>query len=444
MPWQKLAVQSSSGTGFLIEGQRILTNAHVVANSKYLQVRKFGDPKLYKAKVEIIGNDCDLALINVEDKSFFEGIQPLEIGDLPKIMDEVIVLGYPIGGDEINITKGIVSRVEHINYTYSFYSFLGCQIDASINPGNSGGPVISRDKVVGVAFEGNSSKNLSYMISPPIIHHFLKDVEDNKYDGFSDLLIKYQNMINEDLRSFHKMPPKTTGILVVDISPESPACDIIKKGDVLTEIDGIAIANDGSVEFRPGERTEWAYLTDNKFVGEEIVIKYIRDGKVAELKLKMKKLTDTKLVPYVQDDSEPKFFIFGGIIFQSLSLNYLQTYGRYWYNDAPRSFINEFYSGEISKETKEVVIISDILPDDVNDGYSGLSYDFIVSKINDKPISTLDEMIKLVEKSEKGFIIFESRVGQKLIVDAVKIRNSNPSILEKYNISKDRSDIYKK
>jgi hypothetical protein len=53
-------------------------------------------------------------------------------------------------------------------------------------------------------------------------------------------------------------------------------------------------------------------------------------------------------------------------------------------------------------------------------------------------------MIKLVEKSEKGFIIFESRIGQKLIVDAVKIRNSNPSILEKYNISKDRSDIYKK
>jgi len=124
-PWQKRPLISGSGSGFVISDNRIMTNAHVVANSKYLQVKKFGDPKLYTGKVVIVGNDCDLAIIKLEDPEFFYNLVPFEIGDLPSVMDEVVVLGYPIGGDELNITRGIVSRVEHINYTYSHFQFLG-------------------------------------------------------------------------------------------------------------------------------------------------------------------------------------------------------------------------------------------------------------------------------------------------------------------------------
>ena len=125
-------------------------------------------------------------------------------------------------------------------------------------------------------------------------------------------------------------------------------------------------------------------------------------------------------------------------------MNYLYTFGRYWYTEAPRDFITEYYSGKITTDRKEVVIISDIVPDDINNGYIDMKYNFIVTKVNDKNISSLDDLIKLVEKTNDGFIVFEAKEGQKIIIDAQKTKSSNNTILQKYNIPKDRSDIYKK
>jgi len=442
-PWQKLPLISGSGNGFVISGNRIMTNAHVVANSKYLQVKKFGDPKLYTGSVVIVGNDCDLAIITVEDSDFFNNIMPFEIGELPSVMDEVVVLGYPIGGDELNITRGIVSRVEHISYTYSYFQFLGCQIDATINSGNSGGPVIDGERVVGVAFQGLASQDLSYMIPPPIINHFLKDIEDGEYDGFSDLLISFQYMINEDLREYFKMPDDVSGILVSDILPESPVLNKLMKGDIITAIDGIKIADDGTVEFRDGERTIWGYLTDNKFVGEKIEIEVFRAGKPRTIEGVMKKLSDAQLVPFNQRDEEPKFYVAGGVVIQTLTVNYLLSYGKYWYNSAPRKFLNEYFEGKITPEKKEVVFISSILPDDLNNGYQYYEGDFVVSKVNGKKITNLEEVINIIDKTKDRFIIIEDEKKQ-IVLKTDKLRKSNSSILTKYNVVKDRSNIYMK
>ena len=51
--------------------------------------------------------------------------------------------GYPMGGDSLSITKGIVSRVVMTRYAHASNKLLGIQIDAAINPGNSGGPAFS-------------------------------------------------------------------------------------------------------------------------------------------------------------------------------------------------------------------------------------------------------------------------------------------------------------
>ncbi len=437
-PWQKLSIQKASGSGFIIEGNRIMTNAHVVEDAKYLQVKKFGDPKLYTAKVDIVGSDCDLAVIKVIDNEFFSDTKPLPIGKLPHVMDEVVVLGYPIGGDELNITQGIVSRVEHITYTNSYYYFLGCQIDATINPGNSGGPVLHNGVVVGVAFQGRSSDDLSYMIPPPIINHFLRDIEDEEYDGFSDLLIKFQTMINEDLRKFYKMPEDVSGILVYDVQPESPVKDKLKYGDIITAIDDVNIADDGSVEFRTGERTTWGYLTDNKFVGEEIKIDIYRKGKPMTIRAVMKKISDARLVPYIKANKEPKFFVKGGLVLQPLTVNYLITM-RY----PPQKYEYEWQYGEIEEDRKEVVIISEILPHDLNKGYDNLIYDFIVNKVNGKKIAELKDLIDILENTDEEFIIIEEKDGEKIIFKTETLREKNDEILRQYNVVKDRSDCYR-
>jgi S1-C subfamily serine protease len=48
------------------------------------------------------------------------------------------VVGYPIGGDTISVTSGVVSRIEVTSYVHGSTELLGVQIDAAINSGNSG------------------------------------------------------------------------------------------------------------------------------------------------------------------------------------------------------------------------------------------------------------------------------------------------------------------
>jgi len=88
-PWRFSPVSGGLGSGFVIEGQRIMTNAHVVSWSQQLIVYRYQDPQPYRATVEYIGHDCDLAVLRVLDAGFFEGIPPLEIGELPLVRSTV-------------------------------------------------------------------------------------------------------------------------------------------------------------------------------------------------------------------------------------------------------------------------------------------------------------------------------------------------------------------
>ncbi len=155
-PWQNYPQRPATGSGFVISGNRILTNAHIVANQTFLMVRKPGLQKKYIAKPEVIGHECDMAILTVEDPEFFKGLKALKLGDLPELQTSVTVMGYPVGGDNISVTEGIISRIEPIIYSHSGRRLLAVQIDAAINPGNSGGPVLHNDNVVGVAFQGLS------------------------------------------------------------------------------------------------------------------------------------------------------------------------------------------------------------------------------------------------------------------------------------------------
>jgi S1-C subfamily serine protease len=154
-PWNTGAIGRGVGAGFVIEGPRIMTNAHVVSNTRYLTVERDGDPNKYPARVVFVAHDCDLALITVDSPEFFKNMVPLGFGGIPELESTVSAYGYPIGGERMSVTTGIVSRIDFQLYTHSSIDqHLAIQISAQINPGNSGGPVMLNGKVVGVAFQG--------------------------------------------------------------------------------------------------------------------------------------------------------------------------------------------------------------------------------------------------------------------------------------------------
>ena len=219
-PWRLLTPRQSSGSGSVIAGNRILTNAHVVANASYVQAQKHNDPQRYQARVTFVSHEADLAIITVDEPGFFSDLKSLPIGDLPDPLQEVSVYGYPIGGKTLSITRGILSRVEQQIYAHAGAYLLAGQIDAAINPGNSGGPVIVDQQIVGVVMQANAggrAENLGYFVPPSIIRHVLTDSTDGISDGFPDLGFRTQTLDSPSAKAAYGLNGNQDGFLVIKV-----------------------------------------------------------------------------------------------------------------------------------------------------------------------------------------------------------------------------------
>lgn len=77
-----------------------------------MRVKRRGDDKKHLARVLAIGTECDLALLTVDDADFWDGLNAMTLGPMPSLQESVAVVGYPLGGDTISVTAGVVSRIE--------------------------------------------------------------------------------------------------------------------------------------------------------------------------------------------------------------------------------------------------------------------------------------------------------------------------------------------
>ena len=444
-PWNMFGPNSLSGSGCVISGRRILTNAHVVSDNTFIQVRLFGQSRKYEARVLAVSHEADLALLSVDDPHFFDGVTPLEIGDLPQVQQAVVVYGFPQGGDALSTTTGVVSRIEHQVYAHSMISMLAVQIDAAINAGSSGGPVLVDDKIIGVAMQylGNA-ENIGYMVPVPMINHFLDDLRDGHYDGFPDDGTYCQSMDNDGLRKMYGMTAEQSGCLVYRVVPGSPAAGLVKPGDVVMRIDGHQVADDGTVEFRPKERTNMNYYVQLHQLGDLMTLDILRERRLEKVRIKLdQRVGVNQLVPLEQYDVRPTYYIYGGLLFCPLTVNYLKTWGSTWFANAPKNLVASFQFDQLTKVGEEIVLLTRVLPADVNRGYHN-SGDYRIHAVNGKKINNLKDLIRIVtEDKDQPFVSFSDRWGATVVLDRREAEKQNAEILKKYRIKDDRSDNLK-
>ncbi|GAY40844.1 hypothetical protein CUMW_054950 [Citrus unshiu] len=315
LPWQK------QRHAFMIGDGKLLTNAHCVEHYTQVKVKRRGDDTKYVAKVLARGVDCDIALLSVESEEFWKDAEPLCLGHLPRLQDAVTVVGYPLGGDTISVTKGVVSRIEVTSYAHGSSELLGIQIDAAINPGNSGGPAFNdKGECIGVAFQVYRSEeveNIGYVIPTMVVSHFLSDYERNgKYTGFPCLGVLLQKLENPALRTCLKVP-SNEGVLVRRVEPTSDANNILKEGDVIVSFDDVRVGSEGTVPFRSNERIAFRYLISQKFAGDVAELGIIRAGTFMKVKVVLN--PRVHLVPYHIDGGQPSYLIIAGLVFTPLS-----------------------------------------------------------------------------------------------------------------------------
>ena len=440
-PWQTEGPDSAVGSGAIImtsRGMRILTNAHVVQNQVFVEVRRYGKSRKFEAIVEGVGHACDLALLRVEDDEFAKGVPALPIGELPAPGDRVSALGFPVGGDRLSVTEGVVSRIEMYPYTHSQRELLAVQIDAAINSGNSGGPVVKDGELVGVAFEAmDDAENVGYMIASPVVEHFLQDVQAGVDDGFPDLGIVYQPLESRvHRRALGMKPMGHRGVLVTHVVHGGSSWGVLEKGDVLMAVDGKSVASDGTVRFRKGERIDLAYAVARRHVGDTIRAAVFRDGAERDIELTLKR--PKFLVAEDQYDVKPAYFLYGGLLFVPLSRDYLKTWGSDWDKDAPSELLSIYENKERSASRSEVVVLQKVLADRVNLGYHDFE-SLVIDRVQGRRIRHLKELVRIVESCKEDFVRFAANDGTEIVLARDEVAKRDTPLRRRYGVSVDRS-----
>ncbi len=434
-PWQFETPSSGNGSGVVVSSGRVLTGAHVVANATFVQVQKVDDPRKYLATVCGVCHDADLALLEVEDAAFMDGVEPAEIGPLPSLRDPVQVVGYPIGGEEISITEGVVSRVEAQCYSHSDFELLAVTVDAAINSGNSGGPVLVDDKVAGIAFQSlRDAENIGEMVPATVIRRFLDGIEGNKPLAVPSLAVATQSLENPALRRATGIDAARSGVLVRSTEFGGSCHGVLEPGDVILSIDGHDVADNGTVRYMDRHRTSFSVLMGDRFVGERIPVRIVRDGQEQELEIELRERVH--LVPREHYDYEPTWFVFGGLVFQVLTENYLHTWKR-WLSNAPKEFLYAYHWGVRTENQQEMVILTDILADEINVGYEPLHDESIVEVNGTKP-ANMREFVATVDACQDVLDIRTSLRG-RIVLDVKEAREASARILEHYHVPRDRS-----
>jgi len=437
-PWNAGMLGRGIGAGFVIDGNRVMTNAHVVSNSRYLTVERDGDPDKYPAKVLFVAHDCDLALITVDSPNFYKTMVSLKFGGIPELESTVSAYGYPIGGERMSVTTGIVSRIDFQLYTHSSIDqHLAIQISAQINPGNSGGPVMQNGKVVGVAFQGYSgdvAQGVAYMVPTPVINRFLKDVSHGHYDGYVDLGITYGKLQNPAQRKFLGLKDDGRGVLVETVVAAGPCAKILRPGDVLLSIDNHPIASDGNVDLE-GEHVEMPEVVERKFKHDDVKFEIWRDKQSTRASVQL----DT-VPPYLMQshkyDVRPRYVVYGGLLFQPLSLDLLEAYQPQ--DLRLRHFFDFYVIDQLYLEHPDVIVLTNILPDPINT-YLAPYRGGIVDQINGKKIRTLEELSQTLAEPVDRFVIDMIGDGPPLVLDPKQVEAARDRIRTRYNVVREQN-----
>lgn len=380
-PWAGSNISECSGTGFIIEGQRIVTNGHVVANQVFMKVQIAGKSERFTARLLHHADQCDLAILTVDSPEFWQQVHINELGKLPSLRSRIGVYGFPVGGSELSITEGIISRIDFDQYAHSEEELLVVQVDAAINPGNSGGPVFHDDKVVGIVHQGmDGGQNLGYFIPVNLLKNVLSQIDEfGHYKGLVDFDIKTQSLENPHLRKMAGLSENESGLMVKNIPESSALSNFLQPRDVLMRVDKYTLSNVGTVN-RFASNLSYRHLFHEKKPGDLINVTIKRDSKLMNILLPLQSIIgEHRLVPPVQHNKKPSYVIYGGLIFTPLTTNYIQeSFGGFF--DSTPSHLKVYEKVGVSNNKKQVVLLSGLLNNTDIEGYDDVD-DRVVQKV---------------------------------------------------------------
>jgi S1-C subfamily serine protease len=404
-PWQKQAPAEETGTGIVIDGKRILTAFRAVryANDIQVQANQAGDK--IQATVELYSNEMDLAVLKVEDESFFNSHPPLaRAPGIPSIKEPVLVYGYPIGGTTLSITKGIISRIEFTPYAFPTYG-LRIQIDAALNQGNSGGPAVAGGRMVGMALSHlGGTENIGYIVPNEEIDLFLGNLAAGSYTRKPAFYDACQSLQNTALRPFLKLDKADEGMLVRRVDSDDEKYPL-REWDLIERVGDYPVDDQGMVH--EGElRLDYRYAIQRETKDGRVPMEVVRDGKHLKLEVPIPNGREM-LVPGV-GGTYPPYFIYGPIAFskatQAFATAITDNAGLRGAATWDRSPILNRRGDRTAFPGEEIVVVSSpFFPSKLAEGYD-LPMFHTVASINGTAVRNLRHLVELLRDARTDYV----------------------------------------
>jgi S1-C subfamily serine protease len=289
--------------------------------------------------------------------------------------------------------------------------------------------------VIGVAFQGLQQANSTgYVIPMPVIRHFLKDIQDGRYDGYVEIGARFMPMENKALRRHYGLTDNALGCMVSDVVKGS-ACDgPLKVGDVVMAVNGLPVDASAMIELE-GVRVRLEELAERSFAGDKVHFTLLRDGDVTEAEVTLAALPSIRVLSRRYDE-QPRYVVFGGLVFQPLEYNVVQAH------QVPSSAVmvelDRFTRGGESAVKQDLVLMTRTLPDEVNARFDepGRS---LVTKVNGVEVKGLEHLYSLLYPAEgeerPAYTVIElADAPRPMVIDNTTVDAANKRISERYNI----------
>lgn len=463
IPWMitKKSNLQGQGSGFCIElpdiiktyqkstkpvklKKYIVTNAHCIEDTRQVFIKKHKSAKWTQASVLAILHECDLAILDVaSNNKFLIDVPALHIDKIPGKSSTVYAMGYPLGGFNISITSGIISRLVIKHYT-DVTRGVAIQIDVPINPGNSGGPVVnSNGGLIGIVRSIElSASNMSYMIPTMFLEYFINLItrgmftydKSNKtftsFVGFPNINMQYQHFYNDIMREYYSMPKDATGVLIVQSNEKK-----ILPGDILMSINDVPVYNDGTMlvknfinmgDFLSDDVLPFDTVINMFYPKDKIAIKLFRDG--AEINISIMLESGKLQMPLLPNHllRKPSYYFLVGMTFVPVSFMLIQALEA-----------ENRQAGILRTETGDSVVMTNLYEHNATTNFPfNLS---IVHSVNSIPITSLSHMVKVVDsekKKSKYVVILFKNIPDIVILKSADIDKNNAEIADELNLTK--------
>jgi hypothetical protein len=437
-PWTKQNPIEVMGSGVVIDRNRILTNAHLVlyADEIFVQGGQGGDRM--EAKVAAIGPGIDLAVLTLEDETFFAKRPPIaRDARLPEITSRVLAQGYPIGGTTLSTTQGTAARIEYEIYETGAAG-LRIQVDAAINTGNSGGPAVVDGKMIGVI--SGHAENIGYIIPNQEIDDFLADVADGHYDGKPHIYDQFQILENEALRGKLSLAKSVRGLMVREPNRRDLSYPL-KEFDILTRIGACEIDNEGMIQAQDNLRLSFVSQVPKLARNGAVPVTLLREGKLIEVSLPVRREAGRVIRGY--EGHYPSYFVCGPLVFSPVVSDAVSFYFQYNPMLAGRGSPMTTRRSDRARFPGEelVVVTAPLLRTRMTKGYSD-PFGQVVSQVNGTRVKNLAHLVALIRSCKDEYLTFRfaEEYAETLVFRRQVMLGATESLMSENGIPRRGSD----